>query len=130
MVKDHILLKVLNTWWWKLIQIAVGNVMLIMNLSIKLNRAHALLFTIREKVILKILRSIYFAISGSYLSYCSFIWTHNSSTIHLLVFLQKKAVWIINFQPRNFYTSLLFKQSSIQDKTCLQNILFVCKIFK
>ena len=37
---------------------------------------------------------------------------------------------IINFQPRNFHTSPLFKQNSIlkfQDKICLENILFVSK---
>ena len=41
------------------------------DLSIKLNRANALLFKIRKYVSPKILRSIYFAISDShYSSYC------------------------------------------------------------
>ena len=42
----------------------------------------------------------------------------------------KKAVRIINFQPRNSHTSPLFKEISIlkyQDKICLENILFVIK---
>ena len=42
----------------------------------------------------------------------------------------KKAVRIINFQPRNSHTSHLFKQSSIlksQDKIFLENILFISK---
>ena len=42
----------------------------------------------------------------------------------------KKAVRIINFQPRNSHTSHLFKPSSIlefQDKMCLENTLFVSK---
>ena len=42
----------------------------------------------------------------------------------------KKVVRIINFQPRDFHTSPLFKQSSIlkfQDKICLENILIVSK---
>ena len=37
---------------------------------------------------------------------------------------------IINFQPRNFHKSPLFKQNSIlkfQHKICLENILFVSK---
>ena len=41
-----------------------------------------------------------------------------------------KAIRIINFQPRNFHTSPLFKQNSIlkfQDKICLENILFISK---
>ena len=39
-------------------------------LSIKLNRANAFLFKMRKYVSLKILRSVYFAIFDSYLSYC------------------------------------------------------------
>ena len=42
----------------------------------------------------------------------------------------KKAIRIINFEPRNFHTSPLFKQNSIlkfQDNICLENILFVSK---
>ena len=100
------------------------------DLSIKLNRANALLFKMRKFVSLKILKSIYFAIFDSYLSYCCLVWAQNFSTIQRTVILQKKTVRIINFQPRNFHTSPLFKQNSIlkfQDKICLENILFVSK---
>ena len=100
------------------------------DLSTKLNRANALLFKMRKYVSLKILRSIYFAIFDSYLSYCCLVWAQNFSTIQRIIILQKKAVRIINFQPRNFHTSPLFKQNSIlkfQDKICLENILFVSK---
>ena len=48
------------------------------DLSIKLNRAHALLSKIRKFVSLKILRSIYFAIFDSYLSYCCLVWAQNA----------------------------------------------------
>ena len=51
-------------------------------------------------------------------------------TIQRFVILQKKAVRIINLQPRNSHTSPLFKQSSIlkfQYKIYLENILFVSK---
>ena len=41
----------------------------VIDLSIKLNRANTLLFKMRKYVSLKILRSIYFAIFYSYLSY-------------------------------------------------------------
>ena len=51
------------------------------DLSIKLNRANALLFKMTKYVSLKILRSIYFAIVDSYLFYCSFNWAQNCSTI-------------------------------------------------
>ena len=84
----------------------------------------------RIYIILKILRPIYFAIFDSYLSYCRLVWSQNFSTIQRIVILQKKAVRIINFQPRNFHTSPLFKRNSIlkfQDKICLENTLFVSK---
>ena len=98
--------------------------------SIKLNRKNALLFKMRKYISLKIFRSIYFAIFDSYLSYCCLVWAQNCSTIQQIIILQKKAIRIINFQPRNFHTSPLFKQNSIlkfQDKICIENILFVSK---
>ena len=45
---------------------------------------------------------------------------------------KKKAARIINFQPRNFHTSPLFKQNLIlkfQDKIFLESILFASKSF-
>ena len=51
------------------------------DLPIKLNRANVLLFKMRKYVSLKILRSIYFTIFGSYLSYCCLVWVQNRSTI-------------------------------------------------
>ena len=100
------------------------------DLSIKLNRANALLFKMRKYISLKILRSIYFAIFDSYLSCCCLVWAQNCSTIQRIIILQKKPIRIINFQPRNVHNSPLFKQNSIlkfQDKICLENILFVSK---
>ena len=43
------------------------------DLSIKLNRANALLFKMRKYVSLRILRSIYFASFDSYLFYCCLV---------------------------------------------------------
>ena len=43
------------------------------DLSVKLNTANALLFKVKKYVSCKILRSIYFAIFGSYLSYCCLV---------------------------------------------------------
>ena len=103
------------------------------DLSIKLNRANSLLFKIRKYVSRKILRSIYFAIFDSHLSYCCLVWAQNlnkKSSIKQILILQKKAVRIFDFQPRNSHTSPLFKQNFIlkfQDKICLENILFVSK---
>ena len=109
------------------------------NLSIRLIRADALFSKMREYVSLKILRSIYFAIFDSCLSclvclvlsrLACLVWAQNCSTIQRIVFLPKKAVRIINFQPRKFDASPLFKQSSIlkfQYKICLGNFLFFSK---
>ena len=100
------------------------------DLSANLIRANVLLFKMRKYVSCKILRSIYFAIFDSYISYCCLVWTQNCSTIQQIVILQKKAMRIINFQSRNSHTSHLFKQSSIlkfQDEICLENILFISK---
>ena len=60
------------------------------DLSIKLNRANALLFKMRKDVSLKVLRSIYFAIFDSHLSYYSLVWAQNCSTIQRIVIEQKK----------------------------------------
>ena len=100
------------------------------DLSVEVSRFNALLFKRRKYVSCTISRAIYFAIFDSYLSYCCLIWAQNCSTIQRIVILQKKAIRIINFQPRNSHTSHLFKQSSIlkfQDKICLENILFISK---
>ena len=67
------------------------------DLSIKLNRANALLFKMRKYVSLKISRSIYFAIFDSYLSYCCLVWGQNRSTIPRIWTLQKKAVKLLIF---------------------------------
>ena len=67
------------------------------NLSIRLNRANALLFKIRKFVSLKILRSIYFAIFDSYLSYCCLVWAQNCSTIQQIVILQKRLLELLIF---------------------------------
>ena len=70
------------------------------DISIKLNRANALLFKMRKYVSLKILRSIYFAIFDSYLSYCCFAWTQNCSTIQR----------IYNFTKKRLLELLIFNQ--------------------
>ena len=60
------------------------------DLSVKLNRANALLFKMGKYVSYKILRSTYFAIFDSYLSYCCLVWTQNCSTIQHIVIFKKK----------------------------------------
>ena len=60
----------------------------------------------------------------------TFFWAQNFSSIKRILILQKKAVRVINFQPRNLHTSPLFEQNFIlkfQDKICIENILFASK---
>ena len=100
------------------IKILAGNIMLMM---FPLNWTN---------VTFKTLTSICFVIFDSYLSYCSFVWGHNFSTIQQILILQKKAVRFVNFQPRNLHTSPLLKECFIfkfQEKICLWNTLFVSK---
>ena len=67
------------------------------DLSVKLNRANALLFKMRKYVSCKILRSIYFAIFDSYLSCCCLVWAQNCSTIQRIVILQKRVLELLIF---------------------------------
>ena len=67
------------------------------DLSIKRNRANALLFKMRKYVSLKILRSIYFAVFDSYLSYCCLVWAQNRSTIQQILILQKRQLELLIF---------------------------------
>ena len=57
------------------------------DLSVKLNRANALLFKIRKFVDDKILTSIYFAVFESNLNYCSHVWAQNYKVINRFVIL-------------------------------------------
>ena len=70
------------------------------DLSIKLNRANALFFKMRKYVSLKILKSIYFAIFDSYLSYCCLVWAQNRSTIQQILILQKRQLELLIFIQR------------------------------
>ena len=60
------------------------------DLSIKMNKANALLFKMRKYVSPKILRSIYFAIFDPYLFYSCLVWAQNFSTIQRIIVLQNK----------------------------------------
>ena len=58
------------------------------DLSIKLNRANALLLKMRKYVRFKTLKSIQFVIFDSYLSYWP--WAQNCSTVQQILILQKR----------------------------------------
>ena len=95
-----------------------------------MNRAYALLFKIRNYVNFNTLKSIYFTIFDPHINYANLIWGQNINSAFRIVTLQKKAIRIINNQPRNSHSSLLFKKSDIlkfQDKILINNIIFISK---
>ena len=69
------------------------------NLSVKLNRANALLLKRRKYISLIILRSIYFAIFFTPTSptACSLVWAQNCSTIQQIVILQRRVLELLIF---------------------------------
>ena len=102
------------------------------DMAIKLNRANSLLFIIRNYVNKHILRTIYFSIFDSHISYANLIWGQNLHAVSRIVILQKKALRIMNFQSRDSHSSLLFKSNRIlklEDKILIDNILFISKSF-
>ena len=68
------------------------------DIAIKLNRANAMLYKIRDFVNHNCLRSIYYAIFDSHLNYSTIVWGQNKSAINRLVILQKKALRNINLK--------------------------------
>ena len=100
------------------------------NITMKLNRAKALLLKIRNYVNLKTLRNIYYAIFDSHLTYSCIVWAQNINTVNRLIILQKKALRIMNFKDQLFHSSPLFSENNILkfiDKITLENILFFNK---
>ena len=97
-------------------------------LSSKLRRANGLLSKIRHYVPLEQLKSIYYAIFSSHLSYGSQVWGQKLLDTHLIRKLQNRAIRIINFKPSNYNTNNLYKTSNIlkiNDMVKVENILFI-----
>ena len=60
--------------------------------AIKLNRANAMLFKVREFVNIKILKSIYYAIFDIHLNYTNLVWGQNRYSMNRIIILQKKTL--------------------------------------
>ena len=82
----------------------------IYDIATKQSRASAILFKIRNYVNFDTLKSIYFAVFDSHTNYANLIWAQNLNSTFRIVTLQKKAIRIINNQPRSSHSSLLFKK--------------------
>ena len=68
------------------------------DIAVKLNRANALLFKIRNFVNIIILKTIYFAIFDSHINYANLVWAQNSNAMSRILTLVKKAMRIITSQ--------------------------------
>ena len=67
-------------------------------IAIKLNRANAMLFKVREFVNIKTPKSIYYAISDCHLNYANTVWGQKENSMNRLIILQKKALRIMSFE--------------------------------
>ena len=96
-------------------------------LAPKLNRAAGMLAKIRHYVSNDTLRSIYYSIFHSVLTYGAQIWGQTANkNINRVILIQKKALRIINFADFNSPTSKLFHDSKIlkfRDHVTIQNFL-------
>ena len=102
------------------------------SIAIKLNRANALLFKIRNFVNANTLKTIYYAIFDSHINYVNMIWAQNLNAVNRVSILQKKGLKIISFQPRDCHSKPLFKKQNLlkfEDKIQLENIPLVSKYF-
>ena len=68
------------------------------DIAMKLNRANALSYTIRNFVKRHILRTIYFVIFDTHLNYANLIWDQNLNAASKIVILQKKALIIFSLE--------------------------------
>ena len=101
------------------------------DIAVKLSRANAVLFKIKNFVNITILKTIYFAIFDSHINYPNLVWAQNSNAMSRILTLQKKAMIVITFQSRNCHSSPpLFSKLRLlkfTDKAHLENVLLISK---
>ena len=99
------------------------------SLCTKLSRAVGMLSKIRHYVNENELRSIYFAIFNSLLSYCSIVWGQsNTKNLRRVQNIQNKALRVINFASFKDDSDIFFSKSKmlkLSDHVKLQNFLLV-----
>ena len=100
------------------------------NIALKLIRANAMLYKVRDFVHAEILKSIYYALFELHIHNACIIWGQNLCTINRLSILQKKSLTLIHFKERNAHTAPLFFESKIAklpDTIKTENFLFISK---
>ena len=103
------------------------------NIAIKLCKANAVLYKVRQFVNEKTLILIYHAISDSHLNHDSIVWGQTKSPINRVFIAQKKALSTIRFQGKFDHASSLFSESNIiklPDTSSIENCLFFSKSLK
>ena len=98
------------------------------NIAIKLNKANAMLYKVRQFVNEKTLISIYHVIFDSHLNY-AFIVGAKKSSINRVFTIQKNVIRTVNFKGEFHHSSSLFSESNkkLPDKICIKNFLFASK---
>ena len=98
------------------------------DISLKLIRANAMLYKVKDFFNAGILKAIYHALFQSHIRCACIIWgrecMHNQSSS----ILQKKASRLIHFKERNTHTDSLFLKSKmvkLPDKTKIENCHFI-----
>ena len=96
------------------------------DIPIKLNRANAILYKVREFVKTRVLKLIYHAIFDCHLNYANAVWGQNKNSLNRLFLLQKKGLRIISLESGNslFYRLEIVK---LHDKIIIEIIFFISK---
>ena len=78
------------------------------NIAIKLIRANALFYKVRNYVNTGLLKSVFHALFQSHIHYACIILGQNACTINCLFILQMRALRLIYFKEPNTHTSAFF----------------------
>ena len=100
------------------------------DILIKLNRANAMLYKVREFAKTRVLKLIYHAIFDCHLNYVNGVWGQNKNSLNRLFLLQKKGLRIISLESGNVHSNSLFYRHEIvklHDKIIIENIFFISK---
>ena len=101
------------------------------DIPIKLNRANAMLYKVREFVKTRVLKLIYHAIFDCHLNYVNGVWGQNKNSLNRLFLLQKKGLRIISLESGNVHSNSLFYRHEIvklHDKIIIENIFFLVNL--
>ena len=102
------------------------------HLSQKLVKVNAMSCKLRHFVNVATIKSIYYAIFHSHLSYVCTAWGQNLNSKHHINLLQKEAIWIISFASFDAHTLPIFAKLNIikfPDLISFCNCLFIYKHF-